>query len=109
MLLHEVDVQKGLCQTLGMLLDTENFQTMNTWKRFGLIKNSIPAVVGQRVVCGWTLEVLLGPCTYFALVRRDLLSVFNVCYAFIRKCYLSAEPLWKTVREELRCFRGLMP
>ena len=73
--LHEIDIQEGLCQTLGVILDTENFQTMNTWKRFGLIKNSISAVLGKRVVFGWTLEVLLGHCTYFALVRRDLLPV----------------------------------
>ena len=55
------------------------------------------------------LEVLFGHCTYAALVRRPVLSVFHCMYWFILAERGRQVALWPSVVEELRVFRGLMP
>ena len=57
---------------------------------------------------GWGLEILLGHCIYFSLVQRDLMCIFYSTYRFIRKSYYEYSPIWDSVKDELRCFRGLM-
>jgi hypothetical protein len=106
--LHEINLQAGASEALGMIVDTELMETGNSWKRFGRIRKAISAILNQRMVSGWSVEVLVGHCTYFALVRRDLLSIFHATYSFIQKCYDKPMPLWKTVREEFSAFKALM-
>ena len=53
----------------------------------------------------WAAEVILGHCTFLGLQER---GTFFTIYQFIRKYYLSSEPLWDSAREELVCFLGLM-
>ena len=56
----------------------------------------------------WAAEVILGHCTFLGLQERGCLSTFFTIYQFIRKYYLSSEPLWDSAREKLVCFLGLM-
>ena len=58
---------------------------------------------------GEMLEVLVGHCTYAALVRRPVLSVFHGVYRFIQAERGKQVVLWPSVVEELQVFRGLMP
>ena len=108
LLLHELNVEAGGAEALGMVVDCTRFETYNSAKRFGRIRKSLTYILNQRTVAGWVVEVLVGHCTYFALVNRDLLSIFSATYAFIRKHYTKAATLWKSVQCELRAFRGLM-
>ena len=76
--------------------------------RFSHLHQSITYILSQAVLAGWVLEVVVGHCTYFGLVNRDLLAIFHSCYSFIDKSYGQRVPIWGTVREELRAFKGLM-
>ena len=58
---------------------------------------------------GEMLEVLVGHCTYAALVRKPVLSVFHCVYPFIGAERGRQVELWPPVVEELQVFRGLMP
>ena len=42
-------------------------------------------------------------------MNRDLLSIYFATYSFIRKNYDVPSTLWESVRDELQCFKGLMP
>ena len=55
------------------------------------------------------LEAVLGHATFAGLVRRPVLSCFHACYSYIQRSYHTATPLWPTVVEDLRAFRGLIP
>jgi hypothetical protein len=47
------------------------------------------------------IERLVGHFTFAGLLQRGFLSVFQACYAFIRKHYLVEVELWPEVRREL--------
>ena len=66
------------------------------------------ACLNRTYVAGWVLEVLVGHCTHFGLVYRDVLCVFHSCYRFIQRHYLQPAMIWAEVRYELRAFRGIM-
>ena len=40
---------------------------------------------------------------------RTLLSVFSACYKFIRASYGHSDPLWPSVRAELKAAYALLP
>ena len=63
----------------------------------------------RRRLRGDHLEKLLGHLTFVFLLRRPFLSVFNAVYKFVRFSYTEASVMWKTVRDELECARGLLP
>ena len=56
---------------------------------------------------GCELEVLLGHCTYLALVKRPLVSCFHASYRYVQSTYWSRSELWSTVVDELTHFRAL--
>ena len=72
-------------KALGILLDTKQLETRNAWDRYSLIYSALCDVLQLPVVSGWVIEVIVGHCTYFALVNRDLLAVYFATYSFIRK------------------------
>ena len=64
----------------------------------------------RRRIGAWSLEAVLGHCTFAALCCRGLLSVFHSVYAFVERGRASGKPesLWDECRAELRVFRSLM-
>ena len=50
----------------------------------------------------------MGHCTYFPLVQRGVLCVFNSCYKLFCKHYSGQAIVWEEVRAEIRAFRGRM-
>ena len=105
--LHKAEVEENP-ETLGVQLDTERFKSSVTQKRFWRIRQATHAILGQRRVSGWSLEVLMGHITFCCLANRLLLGCFHTVYRFISSCYGQSEILWSEVRSELVCFLGLM-
>ena len=54
------------------------------------------------------MEILIGHCTWIALLRREVLAIFHAVYKFVRRYGDSFAPLWDACREEIRAFRGVM-
>ena len=80
--------------------------TTLTAKRFWKLREGIGALLAARRVSGDCLRVIIGHCTFAALLVRPLLSCFHDCYRFVEACGPRAEPLWKGCRSELTAFRG---
>ena len=95
--LHEIDVHSSVAVPLGVMLDLVHFTTSNSPERYGRIHQAIGYVLNQRMLSGWVLEVLIGHCTYFGLVNRDMLCVFHAAYNFIAKHYSKRAPPFGTV------------
>jgi hypothetical protein len=57
---------------------------------------------------GRVLEVVIGHCTFAALVNHMTLNVFHRVYRFIQSCYWSPAPFWRSVSDELVTFLGVM-
>jgi hypothetical protein len=95
-------------EAIGIALDGRRHRTTNTIKRFGRLRQSLSHVLNLVSVAGWVLEVIVGHCTYFGLVNRDVLSIFFATYRFIQKHYWEPAPVWREVRNELAAFKGLM-
>ena len=106
--LHEMSVGEGGGEALGVYIDGKRHCTRNTLKRFGYVRKACYAILGMSTVSGQVIETYLGHCTYCSLVNRDLLSCFHAAYAFVQKCYFKPAVLWKSVRDELRAFLGLL-
>ncbi len=79
-----------------------------TPERYHRLRQAIQGVLNRRKVSGRLLEVLIGHATFAGLTNRYTLSIFNVVYRFIRAHYDKPATLWRTAREELISFRGLM-
>ena len=54
------------------------------------------------------MDALIGHMSYAALFRREALTCFRACYDFARAGFITARPLWKSVRKELEIFRGIV-
>jgi hypothetical protein len=108
LLIHELEVHNAGGDAIGVTIDGANHITRNTWKRFGTLRKGIQAVLNRDRIAGWVLEVVLGHCTYFSLVLRDVLCVFHACYRFVQRHYSKASFIWAEVRNELRAFKGMM-
>ena len=67
----------------------------------------------QNAVSPQHLSQVLGGWTWFVLINRPLLSVFNDVYSFQnvywRENRFTAIELWPSVRCELHCILGLLP
>jgi hypothetical protein len=76
LLIHELEVHPSGGDAIGVTIDGASHVARNTWKRFGLLRKALQATLNRTRIAGWVIEVLLGHCTYFSLVMRDVLCVF---------------------------------
>ena len=106
--LHEKSVGTDRQESLGTSLDCRRQVTALTVKRFWRLYKSISAILRRKKISGMCLEIVLGHCTFCALVDRRLLSLFHAVYRFVQANYTRAAPIWVSVRFELQCFRDLM-
>ena len=93
---------------LGTNLDFSRQATLLTSKRFHHLYESISALLRRKRTTGIVLEVIIGHCTFCALLDRKLLYIRSAVYSFIRRCYATTTPTWPSVRYELQTFRDLM-
>ena len=94
---------------LGLQFDRKLNQLANRPERIVKLRNAIKIICSRSVVSGEQLRKLVGHCTWLALLRRESLSIFNECYAFIERFSASAAPLWPSAANELRHFGSVMP
>ena len=107
--LHPGEVQSEIVDTLGCRLSgTKRCVTLRP-ARLWRLRLGIRYVLQRGRLTGRALEVILGHCTYCCLLNRNLMSIFNAVYKFIRTHYDARVPLWGSVRSELRAFAGLLP
>lgn len=76
-------------------------------RRWGLYL-AIEEVLSRGRVSSKVLEIVIGHYTSLAVLRRELLSTMSAVYAFVRRGFTVDEPLWPSVRRELRWMKGLI-
>ncbi|CAK0820065.1 unnamed protein product, partial [Prorocentrum cordatum] len=106
---HRREVRSDGIEVLGVVLGGQRLQTRPSLKRVWRVRQALVGVLQMRAVRGHDLRALLGHCTYLGLVRRPVLSVFHTCYRFVSKMQNDCAPLWRSCREELEAFKGLLP
>ncbi|CAK0800111.1 unnamed protein product, partial [Prorocentrum cordatum] len=105
---HEVEAMPEGGRTLGCSLDGRHRATRPTDERFAMVRKGLRCLLRRRKVAGWQLEMALGHMAFMALVRREVLSIFHSVYAFVAQSYHAFSVQWPTVREELKCYLGIM-
>jgi hypothetical protein len=109
LLCHAPSPASTVADVLGVEFNSERCGFRPTAKRYGLIRRTIEWVLRRGRLSGQQLEILVGHMTYFCMLQRGALSIFNSVYKFIRTAGARTLPLWQSVAEELRVFRSLMP
>ena len=96
-------------ETLGVEFDaaTKGFRPTN--KRYWRIKRTLSYFLRTRRASGKQLEILMGHLTYFSMLYRGALCIFNSVYKFIRRNYEVRSVLWDEVLNELWVYQSLMP
>ena len=108
LLLHGSEISSGATEALGCTIEGNRLRSRINNERLWKIHHGIKALLGRGRCTGKLLEVVVGHCTFAGLMNRQSLSVFHAVYKFIRRHYTHSAPLWKTVRDELRAFSGLL-
>ena len=106
---HEKEPATTVIEALGVELDGERHRVRLSSSRYWRLDGALRWALSRRALRGDQLEVLLGHCTFDAMVDRSLLNVFHTVYKFVRSAYRSAAPLWKSCRDELQAFLGALP
>lgn len=99
---HETEVRPSGGETLGIRIDGRVLATAVAPKRLARLRQAFKWALRRRALPGAAWEVLLGHLTHACLIERGLLSAFHSIYAFIRRHYDRAVPLWPSARDELR-------
>ena len=68
-------------------------------RRFWKIRDGLTWLLSRRRVSGKQLEILIGHCTWIALLRREVLAIFHAVYKFVRRYGDAFAPLWSACRE----------
>ena len=106
---HEVSPAAAVSEALGIEFNAHLRCFRPTSRRYWRLRRAISWVLQVGVLSGRALEVILGHCTFFAMLERSTLSIFASCYKFVKASYVRRSALWPTVIAELRAFRGIMP
>ena len=73
---HEVQAAGQVRETLGIEFNGELKCFRPSGKSYWKVRSTLEAFLEAPKVTGKTLEVLLGHCTYLAMLQRPLLSCF---------------------------------
>ena len=105
--MHETEVQCEKACALGIVLDGKRLETRARKIRLCGVRSAIGTALRRRRMSGRELEVLLGHCTYLALVKRPLLSCFHASYRYVQPTNRTKTAHRSTVVDELTHFRAL--
>ena len=108
LLLHGSEISSGATDALGCTVEGNRLRSRVSNERLWKIHHGIKALLKRGRCTGKLLEVIVGHCTFAGLMNRQSLSVFHAVYKFIRRHYSQSAPLWKSVRDELKAFSGLL-
>ena len=104
MTLYAEGLHGGAVDTLGVTVDGGTALTTIVVDRMWKIRQGIRGILQRGRCSGVVLEVILGHCTFAALVNRLMLSIFDDCYKFMKANYFTTTKLWPFVIEELAAF-----
>ena len=102
--LHAEGLHGGAVDALGVTVDGGAALTTINVDRMWKIRQGIRGILQRGRCSGVVLEVILGHCTFAALVNRLTLSIFDDCYKFMKANYFTTTKLWPSVIEELAAF-----
>lgn len=94
---------------LGLSFDEHSGHVRVKRSRVWRLRFAIDQLLTRNQISGSLLEIVIGHCTWIALLRRESLSVFSSVYAFINKHRHHSALMWSTVHKELRQFRDILP
>ncbi|CAK0842032.1 unnamed protein product, partial [Prorocentrum cordatum] len=77
----------------------------NLWR----LRYGIEALLRRGVCSGSALQIVMGHVTWAALLRREVLSLFNASHQFMHAVGERPQKLWPRVRQELWTFRSILP
>ncbi|CAK0824773.1 unnamed protein product, partial [Prorocentrum cordatum] len=106
---EEYSGEDKVAQVWGWQIDGSRGRVAATPVRLWRARLAIRAVLRRGRCSGRDLERLLGHLVFLSLVRREGLSLFWSCYAFVRKNCTQDVRLWASVRRELSLWDGLAP
>jgi hypothetical protein len=75
--LHEASCASDRRECLGTVLDCSRHLTALTAKRFFRLHSALRALLRRRRASGKAIEIIIGHCTFCALIDRRLLSIFQ--------------------------------
>ena len=99
---HEETEAGALAQSLGFLIDGSNHCITPIPDRWHKVLQAFSWLASRPRVNGKAVERLLGHAVHFAMLRRELLSVFRALYDFVHKSYHRRQRLWKSAAKEAR-------
>ncbi|CAK0826987.1 unnamed protein product [Prorocentrum cordatum] len=99
----------GESEALGWCIDRGRCIVRPTRARLWRARLAVRGVLGRGRLRGRDLEKLLGHLVFISLIKREGMSLFWSCYAFVRKCYDKETGLWPAVRRELEYWDGIAP
>ena len=105
---HGLEMSSGEMKAPDVELDSRLLSTSLTRERYWGMYGALSHFLMRRKAIREMLEVLIGHCTYEALVRRPVLSLFHCVYRLILVERGKQVVLWPSVTEELQVFWGLM-
>ncbi|CAK0813222.1 unnamed protein product, partial [Prorocentrum cordatum] len=99
----------GESEALGWCIDRGRCLVRPARARLWRARLAVRGVLGRGRLRGRDLEKLLGHLVFISLIKREGMSLFWSCYAFVRKCYDKETGLWPAVRRELEYWDGIAP
>ena len=89
-------------QSLGFYIDGKNGVVTPIPERLDKVVRCFIWLSKRPRVSGKAVEKLLGHCTHFCMLRRELLSMFRTLYDFMQHSYHKRSRLWESCAKEAR-------
>ena len=97
---HEETEATTLAQSLGFLIDGEQLCITPIPDRWTKVLQVFGWLATRPRVNGKAVERLLGHAVHFAMLRRELLSIFRSLYDFVARSYNKRQRLWASAARE---------
>ena len=107
--IHPIECSSDSADFIGLRLDLRRLSVSIKPARCIRIRAAIQELLRRKHCSPALLEVVLGHCTWAALLRRESLSIFSAVYRFIRLGGSATRPLWSSVCKELHDFQAIIP
>ena len=109
LILHEIEPASPHGDFVGLCFDGVRGMVRIKPSRIWRLAYALDEALARPSLSGGALEVLLGHVTWAGLVRREILSVLNVSYRYVKTCHDWPATLWPAVRRELQQVKSLLP
>ena len=107
---HKETMGAGLAENLGATIEAESLTLHMKHEKVRLVTEATWWAAQRETLSPRMLEKVVGGWTWFAMICRELLAVFQAVYQFIKAHPHDAEvPVWHSVRQELRVAASLAP